>query len=112
MDAMTKAVVYNGEIDFEAQGRHYKVKPLPLKYIVNGEFDKSGLRIPMDKNNLAQGQAWFLTDKSYRDALTKWVPIFLHKEGEPVSFETIVMQDEWDIMDIARFLDAAVQISG
>lgn len=111
MDALTKSVVYNGEIVFDAQGRHYRVKPLPLKYIANGEFNESGLHVPVDKKNLAQGQAFFLTDPTYRKALAKWVPVLLFKDGSPMSFEQIC-EDEWDIMDIARFLDTAVQVSG
>ena len=110
MNDLEAAVLYDGKVTLPVKGRGYTVKPLPLRYIANGEFEKSGLVFPRDKNDLGRHQAFNLTDEHRRIALDKWMQKLLFYNGEPVSLKQ-ACEWEWDVVDVGRFLDLVVQIS-
>lgn len=106
-----KAVIYDSDIAFKAKGKDFIVKPLPLKYIANGEFNDSKFHYPRDRDDPGRYQLLNVTDADRREALDKFMKLLLFHDGLPVSLEQACEWD-WDITDIGRWLDLVVQVSG
>lgn len=111
MDDIKSAVLYDSDIKFNVKGRDFTVKPLPLKHIINGDFQNSGIFFPTEKDKLGQRQLYNFVDKKTRNELDKWMQRLLFLDGVPVTLEQ-ACEMEWDIVDIGRFLDISVQASG
>lgn len=111
MDELTKQVVYNGEVKLDVKGRGYTVKPLPLQYIVSGDFQKSGLLFPRDAKDPGRFQLFNVDSAEKRAQLDEWLKNLLTLNGEAMSLDAVAAHG-WDIVDLGRFLDLVVQISG
>lgn len=109
-DNFEDQIIWSGEISFEAQGKQYSVSPLPLKMIVNDEFQNSDIWFPR-QSNPGENQLFNVSTKESREATDKWIRLFLKKNGSPMSLDE-VCDDGWTIVDIGRFLSTVVQISG
>lgn len=111
MNNIDTAVIFDGQVNFAAQGKEYSVKPIPLRYIANNDFQQSGLIFPVDRNEPGRQQIYNLVDEERRESLDKFMSLCLFHKGVPTGLETAIEHD-WNIEDIGRFLDMLVQASG
>lgn len=111
MDAMTKDVTYKGYVEFEAQGKKYRVKPISLRDVVNGEIQKAGVILPADLTSPGTNMLYNMTNTTTRTAIGKWLEENAEFEGRPMSL-TLACEHGWELSDIGLFVQKFLQISG
>lgn len=89
-----------GEGVFVAQGNEYTIKALKLRRAQELVADKMATAIPFFD---------FTSEESIKK-LKKWFPLILFRDGKPVELEDIL--DEWDLLDLKRFWNQVIGISG
>jgi len=94
-------MVGSGE-NFEAKGKTYTVKPIPLKCVA--EFMADNLSIGSQLFNIANKEA--------SEKVNKWLNGYCFDEkGEKMTLEK-AMDDEWDIVDLKNFFHKLCDLSG
>lgn len=96
------------EYTYEIKGRKYVIKPLPLKYILNGEFVNDGL---MSDNKAADLQLYNIIFPEKRIAFDKWLSMLVTCEGKPMSVKELA-ENGFDLGDLGFILQRIIAISG
>jgi hypothetical protein len=97
--------------NFDAQGRSYTLKPIKLKHIPEFKDKSNKVFIPGPENPDGFLQFIYLQDEAYLESVNKWLNRQLVFNEQPVTYE-MVMEHDWDIDDIGRFLKEMVRVSG
>jgi len=100
-DASPLSRMLGGGEDFIVQGKKYKVKPLRLKQI--DEFFSDALSI---------GPAFFNMSPDSKPKLDKWIKNQLFdSDDNPMTLEKVIEAD-WDLQDLKRFIGEVLDLSG
>lgn len=97
------------EYKIEVKGLTYAVKPIPLKYIISGEFLSDRLITPQGAP--IQLQTYNLTDTDKRKSSDKWIRRLVSLDKKEMSLAEL-SESGWNISDIERLFEKAAEISG
>jgi hypothetical protein len=100
-----------GEHNYSVKGRSYTLLPIKLKHIP--EFKDNGNKVFIPGPDYTDGfmQFIYLQDNAYCECLDKWIQRQLIFNGQPATLE-MLMEHDWDIDDLGKFLRDMTRVSG